>query len=64
MPVICTSLCKLESAPDIALGRAKDFVAEFRAADDITGNVALKEVEVPVNCRSRLLHALRSYLHK
>ena len=30
----------------------------FRAAHDIAGNAALKELEVPVNCRSHLLHAL------
>ena len=41
VPHLHQLLCKLESAPDIALGITKDFVAEFRAAHDIAGNVAL-----------------------
>ena len=37
---------------------SEDFVAQFRAAHDIAGNAALKELEVPINCRFHLLHAL------
>ena len=58
VPHLHQPFCKLEGARDIALGITEDFVAQFRAAHDSAGNAALKELEVPVNCRSHLLHAL------
>src|SRR5271165_6368871 len=58
IPHLHQPLCKLESARDIALGITEDFVAQFRAAHDSARNAALKELEVPVNCPSHLLHAL------
>ena len=58
VPHLRQPLCKVESAPDIALGITEDLIAQFRLAHDNARNAALKEVEVAVDRPSNLLHAL------